>query len=198
MFGRIMRSRLSVAVVASTVTAALVGGIAYGVQSPIDGNGVIHGCYNANTGAMKLNVTGACPATGDKTPIAWNQGNGHGYFAAGAASGDLTSSYAQVVSLSLPAGAYMVTARVQAFWGISGGVDCTLNIGALQLDEGLAYQYSTSSASAPVRSDIVLLSPATLASVSTLTVQCLNENYPNEGGYAEHPVISAVPLTNVN
>ncbi len=58
---------LGVCVIAST---AMAGGLAYAItpsaQSPIDGNGAIHGCYSPKTGALILNVTGACPAKGDK------------------------------------------------------------------------------------------------------------------------------------
>jgi hypothetical protein len=69
---RILRSRLLVACVASTVTALVVGGVAWAVQSPIDGSGVIHGCYAPATGAISLNVKGVCPLRGKTTPITWN------------------------------------------------------------------------------------------------------------------------------
>jgi hypothetical protein len=54
------------------VTSLVVGGVAWALQSPVDGNGVIHACYNPTTGAMHLNVKGTCPTTGQKTPITWN------------------------------------------------------------------------------------------------------------------------------
>ena len=66
------RSRIFVACVASTVTALVVGGVAWAVQSPIDGAGVIHACYAPSTGAISLNVKGACPTRGKTTPITWN------------------------------------------------------------------------------------------------------------------------------
>ncbi len=49
-----------------------VGGIAWALQSPIDNNGVIHACYNPKTGAMHLDVAGACPNKGPNTPITWS------------------------------------------------------------------------------------------------------------------------------
>jgi hypothetical protein len=69
---RLLGSRLSVAVVASVVTAVVVGGVAWAVQSPVDGNGVIHACYNPTTGAVQLDVVGTCPKKGNTTPITWN------------------------------------------------------------------------------------------------------------------------------
>ncbi len=72
MVGRVIQSRFVVAVVAATLTAAVVSGIAWGV-SPIGGNGTINACYNPNTGALKLNVIGHCPNKGAKTPITWDQ-----------------------------------------------------------------------------------------------------------------------------
>jgi len=69
---RIFKSRLFAACAASVITALAVGGVAWAVQSPVDGAGVVHGCYNPSTGAFKLNVAGGCPAKGDTTPISWN------------------------------------------------------------------------------------------------------------------------------
>jgi hypothetical protein len=67
-----MRSRLLVAVVSSVVTMLVVGGIAWAVQSPVDGSGVIHACYNPNTGVVKMQVQPTCPRTGATTPVSWN------------------------------------------------------------------------------------------------------------------------------
>jgi len=72
-----VRSRIGVAAIVGSVMAFVAGGgIAWavvGATSPIDTNGIIHGCYNPNTGALKLNVTGTCPTTGKHVPITWNQ-----------------------------------------------------------------------------------------------------------------------------
>lgn len=60
-------------VAAGIVAAGGTGGaVAWALQSPIDGNGVIHGCYNPSSGALKLDVVGKCPAKGMTTPITWN------------------------------------------------------------------------------------------------------------------------------
>jgi hypothetical protein len=56
---------------ASVVTAVVVGGAAWALQSPVDGNGVIHACYNAGTGAISLDVKGVCPK-GKSTSITWD------------------------------------------------------------------------------------------------------------------------------
>jgi len=69
---RVFRSRLFVAGLAGFVLAGVGGGVAWALQSPVDGSGVIHACYNPSTGAMKLDTKGACPLTGTKTPITWN------------------------------------------------------------------------------------------------------------------------------
>jgi hypothetical protein len=68
----IFRSRLFIAAAAATIAALVVGGIAWAVQSPIDGNGVVHACYNPVTGSVIMNITGACPKRGETTPITWN------------------------------------------------------------------------------------------------------------------------------
>jgi hypothetical protein len=67
-----MRRTLFCCVATAIVTSVVVGGVAWALQSPIDGNGVIHACYNPTNGNMHLNVTGTCPATGQKTPITWS------------------------------------------------------------------------------------------------------------------------------
>jgi hypothetical protein len=55
------------------VGAVVAGGVAYASsQNPVDGNGVIHGCYNRSSGAFQLQVGTQCPASGPKTPITWN------------------------------------------------------------------------------------------------------------------------------
>lgn len=69
---RVLRSRLFIAAVASTLTAFVVGGVAWAVQSPVDGSGAVHACYNPKNGAVNLNVNGACPAKGRSAPISWN------------------------------------------------------------------------------------------------------------------------------
>jgi hypothetical protein len=66
-----MRSKIILIVATAIVTSALVGGTAWALISPIDSHRVIHGCYNASTGAVVLNVTGRCPASASKA-IAWN------------------------------------------------------------------------------------------------------------------------------
>src|SRR5437868_9105376 len=58
---RLLRSPLFIACVASTITAVVVGGIAWAVQSPVDSNGVIHACYNPSNGNLQLNVKGHLP-----------------------------------------------------------------------------------------------------------------------------------------
>jgi hypothetical protein len=73
----------------AVLVAGGTAGAVTAVQSPIDSNGLIHACYNPNTGAVKLNVKTSCPAIGDKTPITWSQGSGGG---GGASVEDVTWS----------------------------------------------------------------------------------------------------------
>jgi hypothetical protein len=68
----VFRSRLFVACFASTLTAVVVGGAAWALQSPVDGSGVVHACYNPSNGNMHLDVKGSCPTTGQNTPITWS------------------------------------------------------------------------------------------------------------------------------
>jgi Divergent InlB B-repeat domain len=84
---RFFRSRFFVACVASTVTALVVGGIAWAATSPVDSSGVIHACYNPNKGTLHLNVTGSCPTTGQRTPITWGGTDVHALHLSIAANG---------------------------------------------------------------------------------------------------------------
>lgn len=70
---RILRSRMSAAITAAALTASVAGGVAYAATGPIDGEGTIHACYNAASGAMKLlTANSTCPKSAS-TPISWNQ-----------------------------------------------------------------------------------------------------------------------------
>ena len=126
---RVFRSRLLIACVAGGLTAIVSGGVAWALQSPVDGNGVIHACYNPTTGAVKLDTKGVCPATGTKTPISWNaQGQpgpagpkgdpgasgGHAYYAKQVNAINLAADAPQqdIVSVSVPPGDYTVTANL--------------------------------------------------------------------------------------
>ncbi len=63
---RVWRSRVFAVCIASAVTAIVVGGVAWAIQSPVDGNGVIHACYNPHNGDLRLNIKGSCPTRGAK------------------------------------------------------------------------------------------------------------------------------------
>jgi hypothetical protein len=59
-------------VAASIVVAALIGGsVAY--ASIPDSSGVIHGCYNNYTGALRIIDSGASSCYADETGLNWNQ-----------------------------------------------------------------------------------------------------------------------------
>lgn len=60
MMRRFLASRVFAACVASAITAVVVGGVAFAMQSPVDSGGVIHACYSAKSGDLRLDVNGAC------------------------------------------------------------------------------------------------------------------------------------------
>jgi hypothetical protein len=72
MLRRIVGSRLAIAATSLAVGVSLASGVAWALQSPVDGSGVIHACYSPSNGNLHLNVTGSCPTTGQNTPITWN------------------------------------------------------------------------------------------------------------------------------
>jgi hypothetical protein len=70
---RAATSRVGIALAGLVVGAVIASGVAWAVQSPVDGSGVIRGCYNPTTGAFGLDVKGVCPLKGKTTALTWNQ-----------------------------------------------------------------------------------------------------------------------------
>jgi hypothetical protein len=119
---------ITVGVIVGVMAASGIGYAAVHLGSPIDGSGVIHGCYGAKTGAVVLRVGATCPS-GDTTPISWNQRGLMGAQGSPGATGapgishaySATNSFAalpryvetNVVQLSLPAGRYALSAKLE-------------------------------------------------------------------------------------
>jgi len=72
---RFIRSRVLVVFCVAIVASAVLGvGVAWaygGFQNPIDGSGVIHGCYSPRDGDIHLLVRSSCSHY--ETEITWNQ-----------------------------------------------------------------------------------------------------------------------------
>ncbi|MFY7952394.1 MAG: hypothetical protein ACOVT5_07800, partial [Armatimonadaceae bacterium] len=71
--GALVGGRFFAAAVASGITAAIIGGVALGAPGPVSPQGQVNACYNPDNGQVILNVTGACPRRGARTPISWSQ-----------------------------------------------------------------------------------------------------------------------------
>ena len=57
---RVLGSRWLVVFAAGTLTALVIGGVSWAAQTPVSG-GVVHGCYNAKSGAVKLQTGATLP-----------------------------------------------------------------------------------------------------------------------------------------
>ena len=132
-----------------------------------DNNGEIHGCYT-NTSPHVLRVinlatTPTCPS--GTTSLKWNQVNvTEGFHDA---SQSFTNAGTVVGSLSLAAGSYSVTAKVNVHNGSAGGADdtCTLVAGAF----GDAGEINVVMG---VNTTIPLETIATFSSAGTVSVTC--------------------------
>ena len=120
--GRVLRSRIAAATAGATVVVALVGGIAFATGGPPSG-GVIHGCGKPG-GEIHLSTGGSCRSG---SPLSWNTAGSDGYFRA---PGSLVTVPANNVvatldSITIPAGSYLITARVDAqSYGPNSGAIC--------------------------------------------------------------------------
>src|SRR5262245_31801763 len=68
---RVASSRLAIAGLAVAVTAAVVGGVA--AASIPDNAGVIHGCYNQFTGALRVIDSPGATCRSGEVALPWNQ-----------------------------------------------------------------------------------------------------------------------------
>jgi hypothetical protein len=134
-----------------------------------DGGGVIHGCYSKASGAVRVtdNQTNAPKACTDKEQsLNWNQQGPQGLPGATGPKGDKGDSGASagyivtpddtpvsgstsVASLWLPAGSYILSAKLQAFSFGPQTINCTFGAGS-DLDkatETISGNFSTESLS---------------------------------------------------
>ena len=104
------------------VCCLIVAGVALAIP---DSNGVINGCYQKNAGNLRV-VNSAASCRNDEIPISWNVQGQTG--PSNAFSKDQQSSFAStllngtftnIVTLSLPAGNYVVNATAALTGGVS-------------------------------------------------------------------------------
>jgi hypothetical protein len=133
-----------------------------------DNNGKIHGCYkSAAPHALQVidpTTTPKCPS--GTTTLNWNQVNVIEGFHDASQS---FSSGTVVGSLSLPAGSYLLTAKVNVFNGVGPG-------SAVDSCEVVAGTYGDASSNVDIQSHtgvtITLETVATFSSAGTVTVTC--------------------------
>jgi hypothetical protein len=126
----VIRGRHLALVAAGVVMGALIGGVAW--ASIPDSKGVIHGCY-ANTSPHTLQVidtatTASCPS--GTTAMNWNAkgppGPSNAYAAHHDASVSLSSAGSTLVSLSLPAGNFVITGKTEMDTALACAKSCPI------------------------------------------------------------------------
>jgi len=188
MLKRLFHSRVALVVVAVAITAVVVSGVSWALQSPIDGGGVIHGCYQPKTGSVRLMVNSTCPKS-EPMAIAWNQTGQQGEQGIQGPAGPsdtwsarvqnqqaiaTTSPYGtDLASVTVPAGNYLVTAKATILRNTATAgalVACYLSAGTTQLDStGVSMDDSTPSADYPVVNHATI---GDVADDTTLTFSC--------------------------
>src|SRR5215212_3895311 len=143
---RITRKTLAVAAVLAAVFAASA---AYAAIP--DGGGVIHGCYEVGTGKLRVtdtqtNVPKTC--TSKEAALDWNQQGPKGDTGAkgdpgtsdayiGTADGTFVPIGTDVISVWLPTGSYVVSAKLQANTAnFPNPFKCELTVGGANEDTG--------------------------------------------------------------
>jgi hypothetical protein len=177
-FPRSARKRLVLLTAFAVVALATAGGLAYAAIP--DSSGVIHGCYKAAGGGLRVIDTdkGATCTTGEKS-LNWNQtgpqgttgprGPSDAYFAR-MINEQLIHRYRDggntLVTLDLPAGDYAVTAKVELADNSDAFVDaeCEIISGGTSVDPGQLFHHT------PVSIGISLL--ATVSGPTTVGVHC--------------------------
>jgi hypothetical protein len=199
---KLLRSRLGIAVVAAVASAVVIGGVSY--ASIPDGNGLIHGCYKtaaSANGTHKLSVinaavTSTCPS--GYTGLNWNADGPNGY-SAQTSDTNISPSFTEVDSLTLPAGSFTINANT---WiedtSPSDASDlpiCELVFGSAtdEVEGGVLGPSST-----PLNNQTLALTvAATVASSSNATLQCLGAGDTGEI-IAETASITAVQVGALN
>jgi hypothetical protein len=174
---------------AALAAATMLGtGVAWaaGVTLPFSGDGnTINGCYSSG-GALKLLTPSAPTCPSGYTPIQWNQtgpagprGPSDAYLASdGGKPISLTGT--TLVSLTLPAGNYTLTAKTGVYSLTNADiVDCLLQAGTTTLDEDEVRVDGLSTANDD-NEFMDLIGVVSLASAGTVSVVCTSSSSASE------------------
>ena len=195
MFKRLIRSRVALVVVTATVTAVVAGGISWALQDPVDGDGVVHACYNAQTGALRLMVTPTCPK-GERTPIEWNQAGLQGepgpsdtWRATNATWTPIQSNSGNgtnLVSVTVEAGSYVVDALTTIDGGgNNANIPCHLKQDGTTISSGISLVVGLASTQVSVRA-----TADGIADDTTFTFSCVGYI----GEHAHDTIITATQV----
>jgi hypothetical protein len=127
------RNRLQAAAVGAVLVGSLTAGVSYAAIP--DSSGIIHGCYNIKTGALKVidsAVKAGCPK--NTTSLNWNQTGPPGA-PSYATTMTITASGQGTAALSIPLGSY-----IGEEW--SDGADCvpTVTNGSILNEQDISGQ----------------------------------------------------------
>ena len=180
------KTRYAIAAVAVIIGAAL-GGLAVAEVSSAsipDAAGVLTGCYKASGASYPLKLIdpalhGSCPK--GYTQVTWKQtgqagppgstGVSHGYSGVQGEENLTPLAFTQIESLAIPAGSYIVNARVQSSDITPSILTCEL----ISTDGGTPTIVDSSEVSySGVFTSLSLLGSATLSSGGSLSISCRN------------------------
>jgi hypothetical protein len=180
------------------VLALAVGGAVFGISTAVqasipDASGVIHGCYSKSAapgsqpgalrvidtavgqtcqvseGSVNWSKTGPTGAEGPTGPTG-QTGPSNAFYTTGFPGTPLGTSFETILSLSLPAGQYVLNGSMQfANNAVSAIVGCSVFLGVTQENPSFAQQMPNV---ANAKIEIPVTSAFTLASTTTVSVQC--------------------------
>jgi len=186
------RSVLFAAVGASVLTALVIGGMAWATIPA--GDGTISACYDKQSGQMRIYDPAGGPIKPcgkTENPLTWNQagaqgppGISHAYQVSDPDFSDaLTDTPTEILSLSLPAGKYVVFGKTNSI--INGNlVTCTLDAGSSQLDRTVVGN--------DFRDAVALEATVNFASTGTVSMNCTSPptGGPEASGVADSQLIA--------
>jgi hypothetical protein len=213
-------SRFYVACAALGLLAA-VGGIAYATIP--DAGGVIHGCYLNRTGLLRVIDTSTSNCTTFETPIEWSQTGPQGppgqpgeqgppgepgpseAFNVRGSTVEITSDAStEILRRDVPAGSYVVTARVEAFTrGQTTGprfITCMIMDTSDQNAGSLTVEMETPPGASNGAAGLPLVGVAEAPSGGTLRITCAVNPF-SEGdsvGIDGHMVVTRVGALHMN
>jgi len=195
--------RPGVAVLAGFAALLMAGGIAYATIP--DPGGVIHGCYKSTGGALRVIDTGAGGSClSSETPLSWNQAGVQGppgargpsdvWFDDGYLnSQNLCCTFTTLGSVSLPAGSFLIEAKVavdDTVTGTSYGCD-------LVNSSSHEYQFAVGNTPSSTldATEIPVQTVITLSSPDTISLRC---DSPDSNAEASYWSIAALEVGTVH